>query len=39
MIIIQGDTPLHKAAYWGHTDGVTLLVKNGANVNMKSNVS
>ena len=39
MIIIQGDTPLHKAAYGGHTISVTLLVKNGANINMKNNVS
>ena len=39
MIIIQGDTPLYWAAYNGHTDSVALLVKNGANVNMKNNVS
>ena len=32
-------TPLHLAARLGHTDTVALLVKSGANVNMKSKVS
>ena len=33
------DTPLHLAAWRGHTETVALLVKSGANVNMKNNVS
>ena len=32
-------TPLHWAALRGNTDTVALLVKSGANVNMKDNVS
>ena len=40
VIIIQGqDTPLHMAAYEGHTDSVALLASNGADVNMKNKVS
>ena len=40
VIIIQArDTPLHWAAYEGHTDSVALLAANGANVNMKNMVS
>ena len=36
---MQGRTPLHSACYGGYTDSVALLVKNGANVNVKDNVS
>ena len=32
-------TPLHDAALYGKTDTVALLVKSGANVNMKDMVS
>ena len=32
-------TPLHWAAGRGHTDCVALLMKSGANVNMKDKVS
>ena len=32
-------TPLHHAANSGHTDTVALLMKSGANVNMKNDVS
>ena len=32
-------TPLHIAAYRGHTDNVALLVASGADINMKNNVS
>ena len=32
-------TPLHHAACNGHTETVALLVKSGANVNMKDDVS
>ena len=32
-------TPLHLAACEGHTDTVALLMKSGANVNMKDEVS
>ena len=40
VIIIQGrDTPLHYAAYKGHTDSVALLAANGADVNMEEEVS
>ena len=40
VVIIQNrDTPLHCAAYYGHTDSVALLAANGADVNMKNNVS
>ena len=40
IIIVQvQSTPLHQAAYSGHTDTVALLVKSGANVNMKDMVS
>ena len=38
--IIQAQwTPLHCAAYRGHTDSVALLVASGADINMKNNVS
>ena len=37
--MIQGRTPLHFAAKVGYTDTVALLVKRGANVNMKGDVS
>ena len=40
VIIIQDQrTPLHEAAYMGHTDSVALLAANGADVNMKDKVS
>ena len=40
VIIIQEQvTPLHYAAYNGHTDSVALLAANGADVNMKDHVS
>ena len=32
-------TPLHLAARDGHTEIVDLLVKNGADINIKDNVS
>ena len=32
-------TPLHLAAFEGHIDIVKLLVKNGANVNVETQVS
>ncbi|MDH5680375.1 MAG: ankyrin repeat domain-containing protein, partial [Spirochaetota bacterium] len=31
-----GSTPLHTASYMGHKDMVELLVKSGADVNVKS---
>lgn len=33
----EGETPLHKAAYLGLTDFVTLLAEKGADVNLKNN--
>ena len=40
VIIIQDqNTPLHFAAFRGHTDSVALLAANGADVNMKDKVS
>ena len=40
VIIIQWqNTPLHFAANNGHTDSVALLAANGADVNMKEEVS
>ena len=32
----QGKTPLHKAAYYGHTDIAELLILNGAKVNFRN---
>ena len=32
-------TALHRAALYGHTNTVDVLVKSGADVNMKDNVS
>ena len=32
-------TPLHRAAWGGHTNTVDVLVKNGADVNKKDKVS
>ena len=40
IIIMQGyRTPLHYAANMGHNESVALLVSNGADVNVKDNVS
>ena len=40
LFIIQDQwTPLHIAAWCDHTETVALLVKSGANVNMKDEVS
>ena len=30
-----GDTPLHKAAEYGHTEIASLLIDNGADINRK----
>ena len=38
-VIQEQYTPLHLAAMSGHTDTVALLIKSGANVNMKDWVS
>jgi hypothetical protein len=29
LIVQDGDTPLHRAAYWGHTAAMDLLIKSG----------
>ena len=39
IIQVNKRTPLHLAASEGHTNIVSLLVNNGAGVNMKSKVS
>ena len=39
FIIQWQDTPLHIAAFHGHTDSVALLVASGADINMKNDVS
>ena len=39
ILIQEGDTPLHSAAYWGNTETVDHLVSAGANVNITNNVS
>ena len=35
----DGETALHKAAYWGHVEVVQMLVKYGAAVDIKNKVS
>ena len=39
ILIQEGDTPLHVAAYMGCTETVDHLVSAGANVNITNNVS
>lgn len=35
----KGDTPLHKACFWGQSNIVKLLIHNGANVTIKNNMN
>ena len=39
ILIQEGNTALHDAAYWGRTETVDHLVSAGANVNITNNVS
>ena len=34
-----GDTPLHRASYWGRVAAVEVLLKNGAAINQTNHVS
>ena len=39
MFLQDDDTPLHNAAACGHTDIVKMLLREGADVNVKNEVS
>ena len=39
VLLQDGDTPLHRASYWGHAAAVEVLLKNGAVINQTNNVS
>ena len=39
MFLQYGDTPLHGAATCGRTDNVKMLLREGADVNVKNEVS
>ena len=39
MYLQDDDSPLHRAAYGGHTDIVKILIEKGADVNAKNKVS
>ena len=39
MFLQDGDTPLYDAATYGHTDIVKMLLREGADVNVKNEVS
>ena len=38
-VIQDGDTPLHRACYWGQLHVVTFLVREGASMNIQDKVS
>ena len=38
-VLQDGDTPLHKAAYFGHNKAIDILMAAGAKIDVKNNVS
>ena len=38
VFLQDGDTPLHKASWWGNAAAIEPLLKNGAAINQTNNV-